>query len=357
MSALTFQVAERSDEPDLRRLLRENPLGGSYAISLEREPDAFAADFGLSERHDFVVARRNDTGEAVGMCEQLVAPAFVDGKVVRLPYIGGLRVARSHRHRIAVLRGGFAALRQAATDRNVVPFALTSIAIDNDEARRLLTAGLPGLPQYTPADRFSTFLLRPRKGQAGERVRPACDEDMPALAAFLQERLSRYQFAPVWTAERLLRCAPPQRFLLWRDGRAIRGSVCVWDQRSRRQTVVRSYPSLVARLRRLLNLLSPIGGFPAFPPKGSALAAAFLSHLATEDDPTILHDLLRAALSEASRSGLKIAVLGCARAHPWRELIRRTWRCVEYRTDLYRVHWDAVPALGQRLAMPEVALL
>ena len=37
---VTFSVAGPADEPDVRRLLRENPLGGRFEISLEREPDA-----------------------------------------------------------------------------------------------------------------------------------------------------------------------------------------------------------------------------------------------------------------------------------------------------------------------------
>ena len=40
---LVFSLASESDEPDLRRLLRENRLGGRYQITFEREADAFHA--------------------------------------------------------------------------------------------------------------------------------------------------------------------------------------------------------------------------------------------------------------------------------------------------------------------------
>ena len=355
MSGLSFRIAMREDEPDLRRLLRENPMAGAYAVGFEKEPDAFGADFGLNDQHCFIIARRADSGEAVGMCEYLVAPAFVDGKIAPLPYLASLRVAKGDRHRIAILRGGFAAVR-TCLEAGHQPYALTSIAADNDNAERVLTAGLPGLPTYSPAGCFSTLLVRCRGRHGSPRVTVAGDKDIPALSAFLQKTLARYQFAPVWTEDRLRRCS--SRFLVWRNGGAIRGSVCVWDQRSRRQTVVRSYPRPIARLRWLINLAAPVVGLPSFPRTPAVLASAFLSHLAAEDeDPEILDDLLASALASAAASKLETVVLGCAEAHPWRSLIRSRWKCLEYQTNLYRVHWDAIPALDQRLPMPEAALL
>ena len=90
---LRFAIAERGDEADIRRLLRENALGGWIRLSLEREPDAFAADFGLSRSHAFIIARDRDSGEAVGICERSVRDAFIDGEIRRLPYLGALRIA------------------------------------------------------------------------------------------------------------------------------------------------------------------------------------------------------------------------------------------------------------------------
>jgi hypothetical protein len=358
MSGIGFALATRADEPDLRRLLRDNPVGGGYALGLEREPDAFAADFGLSERHAFIIARRDDTGEAVGMCERLVAPAFVDGKVEHLPYLGALRVAGSHRNRIAILKGGFGALRDQVEQADELPFALTSIAADNDVAQRILTAGLKGLPTYTPVAPYSTLMLRPRAGRVAPEIGPASEADWPALSDFLQAALARYQFAPVWTEARLKRCGPASQFLVFRKNGAILGAVSVWDQRGQKQAVVRGYPKAVVRLRRPLNLIAPLIGLPQFPPIGSVLAQGFLSHLAAnDDDPVILRALVRAGLAEAHRRGLSVAVLGCGSGHPLRDLVRKTWRSVEYRTDLYAVHWGDAPVLSDRVAMPEVALL
>ena len=56
-------------------------LGGWVRLSLEREPAAFDADFGLSRSHAFIIARDRATGEAIGICERSVRDAFVDGEI------------------------------------------------------------------------------------------------------------------------------------------------------------------------------------------------------------------------------------------------------------------------------------
>src|SRR4051812_20377401 len=90
---LVFAVADRNDDADIGRLLRKNELGGWVRLSLERAPDAFAAEFGLSRSHGFIVARDRRTGEAVGICERSVRDAYIDGEIRHLPYLGSLRVA------------------------------------------------------------------------------------------------------------------------------------------------------------------------------------------------------------------------------------------------------------------------
>ena len=208
---LAFAVADREDDPDIRALLRENALGGWVQLSLEREPDAFAADFGLSRSHAFIIARDRKTAEAVGVCERSVRDAFVDGEIRRLPYLASLRVAPAYRHRIRVLRSGFEAVRSLLHDPSELPYALTSIAADNDTARRVLCAGLFGLPAYRPVGELTTFAMRTAVHAAPPGIEPARPGDLPAIAALLQRNYRRFQFAPVWRASDLRAVARQRR--------------------------------------------------------------------------------------------------------------------------------------------------
>ena len=110
-SSLSFAVAGPEDDDDIRRLLRENAVGGAISISLEREPTAYHGDPTIRSR-TFVVARDKSTGTAVAVCERVTREVYINGRIAKLPYLAALRVAPKHRNRISLLRGGFAALKK-----------------------------------------------------------------------------------------------------------------------------------------------------------------------------------------------------------------------------------------------------
>ena len=364
---LIFAAATHADEPDVRRLLRENPTGGRYEITLEREPNAYATEFGLARSHVFIVARDQRTGHAIGLCERVVRDCYVDGVVRQLPYIGALRVAASHRHRITVLRGGFEALSVIAERPGELPFAITAIASDNNAARRLLTASIAGLPNYSPVEEFSTFALRPVHRRTAKNIVPARDADLGEVAtAFLQPTNARFQFSQVWTEASLRGLRKfgflPEHMLLARRQGRICGCISVWDQRAVRQAVVQRYPTGVELLRPLINIAAPFTGLPQFPALGMPINQAMLSHLAIDDDdPDVFLALVSAALDQAKRRGFDAAMIGFATSRNLRKVLLRHHRTIEYRTTLYLAHWQAaaahVASLQKTIPHPEIALL
>jgi hypothetical protein len=358
-SAISFAEAAPADEAEIRRMLRENPLGGAYAISLEREPDGFGGPHLADERRCFILARDEASGEVIGLCERVVRPAWVNGEVRLLPYLGALRISGSHRRRIAILKGGFAALRQHAEQPDELPYALTSITTDNSPARRVLTAGLKGLPQYSPAGDYATLILRPRQFPISKGVRIAQVQDMPELTAFLAEQNRAHQFAQVWSEADLTAIVGLQ-WLLLRDNGRIVGCASLWDQNASRQVVVRSYPHLVGAFRPVLNLIAPLAGLPRLPQPGLPIAQAFLSNLVLQgDDERAMVQLIKAGLSLAKGLALAAVVLGCPADHSWRAAIKTKFRTIEYLTSLYLVHWpDGAEALPRDTKIyPDVSLL
>lgn len=359
MSAgIAFRIGGPADNPDILRLLRENWVGGRYALSLEREPDAFAAP-APRERQAFVLATA-EAGEAVGLCERVVRPAFVNGRAVKLPYLTALRVAKSHRNRVSVLKGGFRTLRDRATGEDDFPCALTSITADNHVARRILTAGVKGLPTYRPIGPYSTLVLRPRRAAWSPAVTAAGDGELGEVAGFLQAELARFQFAPVWSEAALRRTGA--ELLVHRTGGRIDGCLSVWDQRSTRQAVVRGYPPAVRALRPAINAAAPLLGLPSLPPLSTGIPQVFLSHLAVAgDDPAVMLALVRAGLDRAARRGAGAATMGMGGGHPFRAALAKRYRAIAYETLLYLVHWEdgaeAARACADRVAMPDVGLL
>lgn len=361
---VVFARAGAGDEADVRALLASIATGGRYQLAFERAADALRP-IGPARAHVTMIAREAETGAAVGVYERVTRRAFVDGAIVDLPYLAALRIAPSHRRRLALLAAGFESLRPfERTDE--APFALTSIGAENVAARRLLTAGLPGLPRYEAVGEFSTFALRCARGAVADDIAPATPRDFDALAAFLDARNATRQFAPAWSVEDLARLADdglaPEHILLVRRRGALVGSIAVWDQTARRRTVVRGYPPALRWLRPALNLAGPLTGLPPLAAEGAPLRQATLALVAVEgDDEPLLLRLVTAALAQARARRLDVAAFGAPTRHPWREAILRRWRALEYRTELFRVAWSEDAAQlappGGRPAHPDIALL
>lgn len=354
-----YWVAQREDEPAVRGLLARFATGGDIQLSLRREPDAFAADYG-SRSHHYILARDRRNGELVGLCEQVVRDTFVDGEPRALPYLAGLRVVPGFRHRLLVIRGGFEAVRRLLGTS--ATYSLTSIMADNVTAQRLLGANLRGMPRYEPAGEFATFALPPGGSLQAELGTAA---DVPAISALLLENARRTQFGAVWTEETLRQYAAagwlrPEDFLVVRDGGRVRACAAVWDQSAHRQVIVAGYSPWLRRSRALINVGAKLLGTPRLPKPGEPLRGACFSHVALSEDPSDLAVLLESARHEVARRGLDTLLAGWAASDPLCELLRKHARRREYRSQLYLVRWPETPAPAldsSRRVAPELALL
>lgn len=373
VGALDYELASREEEPRLRQFAREQSMPGWVSLSLEREPDYFLAGATEGDQHQVMIARERATGRVVAMHSRAVRDVFVDGQVRRLPYLGGLRTDPSiaaGRWRLRLLREGFAAARARLRRHDELPYELTAIVDDNVHARRLLEAGLSGLPRYTPIARWSTLALSAVNAtqRAGAyAVRRALDDELELVVSLLNRHNSRLQLAPYWRSQDLAsnaRCRDLSigDFLVAERAGEPVGCIAVWDQRRFKQTVVRGYGPALGRCRALINRLAPAFSMPQLPPVGSTLAQGWLSHLAhLEPDLGVVLALVRAALARARSRGLEQLLLGLADVHPARGMLMRHLRAMRYRSQLYLVHWEedaiALPDTQRRLVHVETATL
>ena len=364
---MIVEEAAPEDDSELRRLLRDNPMDGEIRVSLEREPNVFLAAAVEGEPHRTIVAR-NTAGGIVGMGSRSVWNAFVNGESCRLGYLSQLRVDRAHRRRKRLLRllsSGYDLIRSFRSPEEM-PFDLTSIIADNEVARRLLGAGLPGLPTYQEIAEWTTLIVpmtsRPRK--TGERIERGGQERMGEVASCLERNRRRYQFAPSFSAadlqspERSRGLAPSDFFLAVAKGEVV-GCLALWDQSSFKQVVVQGYAPRLARWRPWMNRLAPLLGTPRLPEPGQRLPHAYISHLAVDgDDPEIFHELIEAAYAEARARRYVYVVTGLAARHPWKDWLEKRFKPRAYASLLYAVLWeDEAMILDGRMPHVEVALL
>jgi hypothetical protein len=367
-----FDVADRADDAEIRRLLRENPMQGRISVSLEREPDYFA-DANLPwEIKQTVVARTRGRVVGVGSCT--TRRTFVDGSAVRAGYLGGLRLDTAYAGRFDILRRGYELFHELQRSAPADVY-FTSIAAHNERARNFLERGIRGMPRYEFTGEFVTLLISTRlpTGSKSPSWRKAKIEQLPSesaatdkLVSFINEYNAAYQFAPCWEVDELkaVRGLSLQSsdFCVISDKGGITATGALWDQRNFKQTVIRGYAPSMAIARPVLNGLARITGQPHLPRVGETLPNAFASHLAVlpGNSDSLIH-VLAELCREASSRGIELLTLGFAANDPRLSTVRGQFRCREYRSRLYVVSWPGIGAtihdLDDRFPAPEAALL
>lgn len=342
LSAVRFARATEADEAGIRRLLRENAMPGAISLTLEREPHYFLGANLAGAEDETIVALAGERVICMGRCSTRMA--WVNGRATRIGYLAELRLDATARGQFALLRDGYRFFAEQGDSAAELYF--TSIASDNERARRLLERGARGMPKYTFLAELATVLIAvPRRPRATTlRLEPATRADIPEMVRLLNEHARRHQLAAFWTAETLKDLErhelPLREFLLVKEGGALLACGALWDQRAFRQTVIRGYSRRLAALRPWINAASRVLGTPRLPTVGSTLAHAFLSPLAfARDAGPLLPELVAAFFPQAAARGLEFVTLALPASDPQLPALRRRFTTQTWRSRLYRVDW------------------
>lgn len=372
------------DEAGVRAVLRRAVVPGTVRVAFTREPH-YEAGAGLAGGEDLtVVARRG--GEVVGMGQSTVHTLHRNGSPRRVAYFGLLRLLPGTADGVRLLRDGYAMLLDGLR-RSRVDACFTSIADENDRARRVLEHGTKlGLPAYTRLASLVTFLAPVslpggpngpgengsdagggRAVGAGRPVEAGAaglGPDRAELAAFLHAQAQGAHLTPAWNPAQWAGLArhgvAPAGFVVTRRGGVVNGAGAVWDQRAFRQTVVSGYSGGLGVVRPFVNAARALRGAPLLPPPGSVLGQGAVIG-AGVTGMAAWPPLWRGLCRQAASLGLSWLVLSRDARDPDVPVLRRLLRAREYRTTLYDVSLEAGAtsrdAWDSRLFRPEVGLL
>jgi len=362
-SAVQFSIATIADDAALRRLARENPMQGQISLSLEREPSYFAAAAIEGSEHHTIIATENGRIICAGSVSTRVR--YINGRPMRIGYLGGLRLDASARNRTSVIRRGYEMFHRLHDEQGGPPLYLTSIVADNRPARRLLERGLAGMPTYRFLGEFVTLIIPRRRPAFASFINSGMSAGpLTVPQALLARHQPQYQFAPAWTDEDMRSSGlAAQDFRIARsaDGAPI-ACAALWDQRCFKQTVVRGYAPFLRALRPLINASASLHGRPRLPGMGQPISHAFASHMATDPhQPNVTQTLIRLLQQSAQSRGIDYLTVGFDARDPRLTHLRRAYHPREYVSRLYAVHWDdgasIAEQLDDRFLAPEVALL
>ena len=346
----TLHLASERDDPIVRAFLRDNPMTGWVDITIEREPSFFAGADWLGR--EWAVLCQED-GELVGMYTAALRALHVNGRAEAMGYLGGLRVDRRHRHRIRYLREGFDSVRRLAPARGTLDWWVTVIGDANNAARRVLEAGLRGMPTYIRQGDYLTLVLPTGRGRGHGLWRGARAGEEPAIAGFHNRHAAPYQCSPVLEAGHVARIGL-DRFLVHERGGKMLGAVALWDQRAFKQVVVQRYGPAIGMLRPAYNALAGVLGRLPLPAAGQALDQTFLAFLALDEQAlpqaaALIEDALHRCRTPA-------AVIGLHAGHALLDVLGR-FRPVPYPAGIYAVTFGEPVRLDGRPVQPEAALL
>ena len=346
---IELRVAVESDDADLRAMLRTNSMPSWVTMSTEREPSFLDSlnHFG-SER--VVIAR--DGKAAVGMYLCAEHPVHINGRAGSFRYLGGLRVNPAYRHRLRVLRDGYASIRSlsGATDPDTW---YTSVAAENAAARRLLEARLRDLPAYVAQGELVTLALpRARGKQLGLWRRPGIAE-IESMCDLHNAFAGRFQLSPELTPARVSNTGA-DFFVRDTAGRPS-GCMALWNQQAYKQVVARDYRQPLEALLPLYNVWARLTRRVSLPCLNQQLDQAFLAFFVpgTEDTGEMVA-MIRDALA---LSPSEVLTLGLHATHPALPALLRAFRPVVYRTIVYTVCFAQPPQWDGRPVQPEIAIL
>jgi len=247
----------------------------------------------------------------------------------------------------------FEAVRPLAAAAGTRPWWFTVLAAENNAARRLLEAGVAGLPHYRAHGDYVMLGLATARGARTNLWRRAQEADLQRALAFHSAHAERFQFSPVLD-EATVRSIGLEHFLVHERAGAIAGVAALWNQQAFKQIVARRYRWPIGTLLPMYNGYARICRRVPLPAPGRSLEMTFIAFLALDDDAlgggtALIRDLL-------SRCDTPVAALGLHASHPLCASLDAL-RPMRYPSRVYSVSFESVPTVGPLPAQPEVALL
>lgn len=362
---MLYRRADSDDDKALREMLSQNSMDSWVNLSFEREPSYFDAHNIMGESYTMVAVDTN-TNSYVGMYTCTYMDMYLNGDVQEVAYLRELRLNEKYRNKIRILKNGYKSLHTLLPKKEIEPLYITSVASQNSKARKVLEAGLKGMPTYTPLAKMNTLIFSSDFTPEQKKLKQATKQDVTRIAKFYKSFISSYQFAP-HISEQWLSELPAKTglsigdFYIVEDGSGnIETCLALWDQRAFKQSVIKGYKPPLCQLRPLYNLFAKLSTRVLLPQVNSMLEQIYIAFFACTNDELQL-DAIKEAAQIAKSKGASSCILGLSSEHPSVDVLKKKLKADVYETDIEMVNLDGKEATlmldKERLIQPEVALL
>lgn len=343
-----YDIAEKSDDADLRQLMIKCPMKGNVEVAFLREPNFFRAEQVHGRFTETYTMRKTRNDLLVGMGTRAIKSVYMNGQTDNIGYLCNLRILPEYQKRMGLARG-FTILRQRHSD-NRAKLYLTTIIEDNAPARNTLESGRSSLPKYHDIGRFRTFAFSLKQSwkchpDISFNIRCSTPEDIQQIIEFLNAEGPGKQFFPEYRQEDfetkygILSGLKLDDIYLAFAGNELIGVTAAWDQTAFRQSMIVGYSRMIRSFRPLINIGLRLFGYPTFPKPQTVLNYFSLGLVCIKDnDADVFLSLINSIISER-RNKYSFMMAGFHERDPLLEILQ-DHKGISYSSRVYVVCWE-----------------
>jgi hypothetical protein len=342
-----FSIADKSDDPEIRRLIATSPMPGRIDVAFEREPDYFLGSTVIGHDNKVYIGRNKIDGDIALLASTATMPRFLNRNAVKVGYLGQLRVADTYQGHFLPLRAmGFLREHEIIAGPE---YYYSVVSKENIAARRIFGEHpRPGFPQSVRMGTIYTAGIAVGKQKkiksSSFSIRRGSPVLLNGIIAFLNREGLRKQLFPRYTVEDfngngLTRGFKLEDLLVLFSGSEIIATAGFWDQEAYKQSVVFSYSKSLRRIKPFYNftakVIAPFTGMHPLPKIGDPIEYGYGAFICIKDnDPALFRILLNGIYNIAAERKKHYLLIGLAENDPLLEEAKK-YRHISYSSIIY----------------------
>ena len=366
MTKFSINIAKKSDDDNLRTVLRKTVMPGEISLCFETEPSFFKAISIIGEKQIVLVIRDIEKNIIVGFAIRSIKKVFINEKMTNVGYLSSVRILPEYRgSRLLFL--GIKKLNNIL-EKSSEKINFTTIIKDNLYAQKVISNSRAGMPNYMNIGINKTFAIKPSKKNRYQGLnkinikRGISGFNIEEIVSFINENGKKKDFFPVFTKKNIEDFAKLNfnlnNIYIAYLRNEILGFVGCWDQTEFKQTLVKGL-SLKNKLLRYVNnyFLSHIIDTPTIPDLDTYIKAFFLNYIVIKDNNVdIFSQMLDAISNDYVSKNYNYFLIGLDQNDPLCNSIKN-FRSFNYDAIVYLVNTSCESLSEERVKYLEISRL
>lgn len=366
MEKYLFDIAKKSDDSDLREILKNTRMEGDISLTFETEPSFFKAISILGEKQTVLSIRDLEKNKIIGFLIRSTKNVFINEKVEKVGYLSSIRLLKKYRGGRLLIKGNQELKKLLESSSEKINF--TTIIKNNIYAQKVISKSRAGLPKYTEIGINKTFAIKPsrrtryknsnkimiQKGIEGFSIKKVTD--------FINENGKKKNLFPVFTEELIekgsLNNFRVEDLYIAHKKDKILGVLGCWDQSNFKKTIVRGLSKKYKLIRFINNyFLTHIIDTPTISNINQEINAFYLNFIVIkENNNDVFSCLIDTISKDYAKKNYNYFLIGLDEKDPLCKSLKK-FRSFTYDAIVYLVDYQSKSTLDNRIKYLEISTL